>query len=373
MKSRRSGEGMNLDFLMDTVTNVVGILILILVLNSLNITNTVQRIRQSDPSQFGISPEQLDQMTQQATQQRATLRELATKAFGIDTQLLQDRQTVQQQQQVLAALRQDVSQVKPTTNPVQELQKVVDERKKRQQQLQTQLTKLEAELQAMKGQLEETPKPSAPPPKIVTLPNPRDAPEGARPVMFLCQSERLMFFDPEELRERAKKRVQYLLRPLQAKAGPGGEIDCQRLVDTYNKDAIADTEFRTRLVVENFTLVLIYEYKGAGETSERFRSPGSRFQAALRRMDPKKSYARFLVWPDSFETYVQARRVCDERGVLAGWEPYTESYQWKISLGIPVACQGKPKPPPPKPAPPDTAPKPAPGPPPPPLPNDVVD
>ena len=191
--------------------------------------------------------------------------------------------------------------------------------------------------------------------------------------MFICRTERLVFFDPQELRERVKRRVQFLLRPLQARVGPRGEIDCQKLVDTYNKEAITDAGFRTRLVVENFNLVLFIEGQGAGETPERFRTSGSRFQDVLRRMDPKKYYARFLVWPDSFEVYVQARSVCDQRGVLAGWEPHTEDYQWKIPLGLTVACQGKPKPPPPPPKPATPPPPPPAGPPPPPPPNDVVD
>jgi hypothetical protein len=88
-------------------------------------------------------------------------------------------------------------------------------------------------------------------------------------------------------------------------------------------------------------------------------------------MDPQKSYARFLVWPDSFDVYVEARSLCDERGVLAGWEPNTEDYQWKVPLGIKVSCLGKPEPPPAKPpAKPADGPPP---PPPPPLPSDAVD
>ena len=124
MKPRRSAEGMNLDFLMDTVTNVVGILILILVLNSLNITRTVQRIRRADPSQFGITPEQLDQITQQSTEQRQTLVEMLKKAREIETQLVRDRQAIQQQQNVLEVMRRDDTEPKPTTDPVPELKKI---------------------------------------------------------------------------------------------------------------------------------------------------------------------------------------------------------------------------------------------------------
>ncbi|NQT17978.1 MAG: hypothetical protein HQ582_34825, partial [Planctomycetes bacterium] len=120
-------------------------------------------------------------------------------------------------------------------------------------------------------------------------------------------------------------------------------------------------------MIQNYRLVLIYEHKGAGETPERLRGSSSRFQATVRRMGTQNNYARFLVWPDSFDVYVEARSICDERGVLAGWQPCTEDYEWKITLGIKVTCQGKPKPKPKPPPDKSAPPKPA-APPPPPLP-----
>lgn len=371
MKSRSAATELNLDSLMDTITNVVGILVLVLMMVTLNIGKTVERIRQEDPSQFGVSVEMLAEIQQEAQQQRDTVQELQIRAFGVDVRLEQDRTEIEQQQKRLEEIRRDLPRDKPQTELVKDLQKVVEQRKQKQKQLDEQLAKIDAELASVRAELGKTPERKAAAPKIVRLPNPRDAPKGSQPILFICRAGRLMFFDPEDLRERVKKRVQYLMRPLLAKAGASGEIDCGKLVETYNKEAVSDQEFRTRLVVENFNLVLIYEYKGAGETPDRLRNPSSRFQSIVRRMDAQKNYARFLVWQDSFDVYVEARHVCDERGVLAGWEPYTENYQWKVSLGLAVACQGKPKPPP-KPAADKTAPQP-PSPPPPPLPNDVVD
>ncbi|NLF67437.1 MAG: hypothetical protein GX575_00135 [Candidatus Anammoximicrobium sp.] len=371
MKSRAEATELNLDSLMDTVTNVVGILVLILVMVTLNIKKAVDRIREEDPSQFGVTEAMLAEIQQQAQDQQVTIQELKIRAFGLDAQLEQDRTEIREQQRQVEELRRIVPPDKPKADLLKEVRKQVEERKKKQEQLQEQLAKIDAELDAVRGELGQTPEMAPKAPKIARLPNPRDAPKGAKPVLFICREGRLMFFDPEDLRERVQKRVQFLLRSLLAKAGPGGEIDCEKLVESYNKDALSDQEFRSRLVVENFNLVLIYEYKGAGESPDRLRNPASRFQSVIRRLDPQKNYARFLVWPDSFDVYVEARTICDERGVLAGWEPYSESYQWKVSLGITVACRGKPKPPP-KPAPSKTDPR-KPAVPPPPLPSDAVD
>ncbi len=367
MKARFQSADMNLDSLLDTVTNVVGILVLVFVLVTLNMQKTVERIREEDPSQFGVTEQMLTEMQQQAIQQHEDLKELQVRTFGLDVQVQQDQATLEQQRQLL----QDLPNV-PEVEPVdlQKLKQQVEQRKRQQEQLQEELAKLDREIADVEGELGETPEMSAPPPQIVRLPNPRPAPKDAREIRFICREGRILVFDPEQLRDRVKKRVEYLLRPMLAKAGADGEIDCQRLVDAYNKEAVGDQEFRGRLVIENFNLVLIYEHRGVGETSDRLRLPSSRFQAAVRRMSTDKNYARFLVWPDSFDVYVNARAVCDERGVLAGWEPYTEDYEWKMPLGVKVQCQGKPKPKPVAPTPPSSE---KPKPPPPPLPSDTID
>lgn len=52
MAKRRGGDaGMNLDSLLDTLTNVVGVLVMVLMLTTLNVQSAVQRILDRDRSQ----------------------------------------------------------------------------------------------------------------------------------------------------------------------------------------------------------------------------------------------------------------------------------------------------------------------------------
>jgi hypothetical protein len=121
--------------------------------------------------------------------------------------------------------------------------------------------------------------------------------------------------------------------------------------------------------IVNYTPYLVFEYLGGGEDVTEIAAKSSKYQIGLRRLNSQTQYVKFFVWSDSFDAYVQARRVCDEHGLLAGWQPYDESYQWRTSLGLPVKIQGKPKPPPRKPRPPGEKPPPPPK----PLPNDQID
>jgi hypothetical protein len=371
-KRRASGADMNLDSLLDTLTNVVGVLVLVLLLVSLNVREAVERILEFNPDQLGISAAQLDAMRKQSADLARRREELA--------QLASPEQVAADEQAVIA-LRQQVDKLKRGEVPepippekLDELRKKVEEDTKKSQELARQVASIDANLQTLKGQLDQTQPVSAPPAKIVSLPNPREAPKEAKPLLVICRDGRVAAFDPEDLRESARKRAQFLLTPLQKKAGPDGAIDCQKFVEQFNKaSAVSSDGYRARLAVENFNLVLIYEPRGtAGETAKQVVNANSDLRRVLRRLDPQKFYVRFLVWSDSFDAYVAARAVCDDLNLLAGWEPYNADYQWKIGLGIAVNCEGKPKPPPAKP-PAKTEPGQPPAPPPPPLPNDVVD
>lgn len=363
---------MNLDSLLDTLTNVVGVLVLVLLLVSLNVREAVERILEFHPDQLGISAKDLAAVQKQASDLARQREELA--------RLASPEQVTADEQEVIA-LRQQIEKLNSGQVPepippekLEELRKKVAADAKKSQELAKQVADMDADLQKLKGQLDQTQPVSAPPAKIVSLPNPRDAPKEAKPLLVICRDGRVAAFDPDDLRESARKRAQFLLSPLQKKAGADGAIDCQKFVEQFNKASAVNSEgYRARLAVENFHLLLIYEPRGtAGETAKQVMNAGSELRRVLKRLDPQKFYVRFLVWSDSFDAYVAARAVCDELNVLAGWEPYNADYQWKIGLGIAVNCEGKPKPPPAKPAPakPEAGP---PAPPPPPLPNDVVD
>ena len=58
-----------------------------------------------------------------------------------------------------------------------------------------------------------------------------------------------------------------------------------------------------------------------GEPIEKFSQFNSQFQSTLREMRSKpNSVAWFLVMPDSFDAYLQARQIADTAGLPAGWQ-----------------------------------------------------
>jgi hypothetical protein len=58
-----------------------------------------------------------------------------------------------------------------------------------------------------------------------------------------------------------------------------------------------------------------------GETPEQLQSPRAALRELLTQIDPKKEYLYFYVWGDSFEAYLEARRLAEEAGFQVGWVP----------------------------------------------------
>ena len=139
-------------------------------------------------------------------------------------------------------------------------------------------------------------------------------------------------------------------------------------------EKIRDRYFELELEIRGRLPYLIFKrHPDAGEMTKLLGDASSRYQQRIRRIYPKAFYLQYLVWPDSFETYLEARKVAAKRGLLAGWIARTTTAEYKIPLGGKLRVG--PPPPPPKPRP---KPKPGEKPPPPrpkprPVPKDTID
>jgi len=163
---------------------------------------------------------------------------------------------------------------------------------------------------------------------------------------FICKAGRILPVPLDGLRRLAEARLRSVIEDKNDK----GEVDCDRMVQMLQRTEVGNEHVRLKIHVANYRPYLtVLPRDGAGEATDQITDGQSRYRVAVFRANPKTHYARFLVWPDSYETYVEARRIADERGMLAGWVPFYENQDWRTSLSVTLTCEGKP-PPPPKPA-----------------------
>ena len=64
---------------------------------------------------------------------------------------------------------------------------------------------------------------------------------------------------------------------------------------------------------------VLWNNKYVGETNEEIQKATSKFQEYIKSLDNEKMCIIFFVWPDSFDTYLTARHICDQHKMPAGW------------------------------------------------------
>ncbi len=347
-RRRRQSEG-SLDSLLDTMTNVVGILVILLTVTQLSVSEAVERVLRTEADMQKTAEVTAAQLTE-AKKRAVELDEELTQTSDRVTEMLAASKEVDEQaaaqREAIDDLNRQIEVITQSANDTDKAQAALDAQKKELADTQAAMQRLSAELKSAEQQLEQTPRPAPPPPKVVKLPNPRPAPKGAQPLYFLCKGDRVIPVPLEGLQRLAQARLRAIINNPNAK----GEVDCDKMVALFKQTSVGNDSLALSIYVSNFRPYLTVEARpGAGEPTETIRDGTSRFRVNIFRANPDTHYARFLVWPDSFEAYLAARNICDERGLPAGWVPFYDNQQWRTSLGLTLTCEGKPPPPPPDP------------------------
>ncbi len=324
--------------LMDTMTNVVGVLIIVLVVVGIGLAKSVKKVLSELPPVTVEEHEELKKKVADKTpkddprkldEELAKLEEELKKA----TADLSDLETTKEKQNIKVI-------------DFDSLQKQIEERRKQRDKLKETVAKLLAEVDQMKARLDQTPVYQPPPPTVVKLPNPRPMPDQAQLQRFLISGKRIIYLNEEdtvELVERELKQADASIAlSHETVKGPDGKPAMQREKSgrlspvrrtVYDLKKFTDYFTRRRLSSRDAALQVsqvpnsnriqmrITPTPTAGEDLEKARVFISTFQSQLRKMksDPK-AVAWFIVYKDSIETYLALREVVDQLGVPAGWE-----------------------------------------------------
>lgn len=264
MRRRRSEDSDGLDSLVDTVTNVVGMLVLFLGVSQLTVGAAVDRVRHPPSVGPSITKTNADIAEQQ---HRVQQDEIAEAQSTVD------------------ALPGLEARLAGAHGEIQRLQKAITGEaiagQRRQREFQNEIGK------ALGGT-------GATPDRAVRLPDPRAAPVGAARVEFACREGRVAHLDTALLLQRHRQ-------------GLGDSADARgfRLVER----------------IEGGRRLLLLEpgSNAVGETRTEIAQPGSEFLRVLNGLTRERHYVRFLVWNDSFAVYHEARRIVESAGVSVGW------------------------------------------------------
>jgi hypothetical protein len=153
------------------------------------------------------------------------------------------------------------------------------------------------------------------------LPDPRPAPLGAKPTVFLCRYGRVLFPDLERLQGDFFEVVRR----------------ARGLSPAYFRDHdVGNRELRWQVMDSSAGQIARLDWRrpNAGETLDELGNANSDYRAALERYDAERYYVQFYVWGDSFDVYLEARRQAEEAGFSIGWEAYEIGQSLKFARSM---------------------------------------
>ncbi|RBP47632.1 hypothetical protein DES53_101429 [Roseimicrobium gellanilyticum] len=351
--------------LMDTMTNVVGVLIIVLVMIGVSLANSVKKVFSELPD---VTVTQLEQLLKKIADN--TPKEDPKK---IDEELKKLEQQIKKDAEDLKTMDLSAEKQNVKLMDLDDLQKQLEERKRARNGKKEQVDKLLAEVDKLKALLDTTPVYQPPPATIVRLPNPKEIPKEAVMHRFLATGGRIYYLNDEAFMKSVTDEIdknykQLIHSEVEVKDANGFVVmvkergkdvpkkktilDQQKLSDLFARRKIENRDLKVELVVTptsaRIPMRLVPNPTG-GESTVDVKNPASVFQRLMRKLKSEPgSVVWFYVYKDSVETYLAARDVADAVGVPVGWEVYTNPYfQRNVQAYEVNFTPPKPQPPPP--------------------------
>jgi hypothetical protein len=194
-RRRRADDDRGMDSLMDALTNVVGILLLILIVSSLGISAAVKKVVENLPE---VTEEELEAMKVSRDKTLKNLQELQ-----ITKQNTEDNLPTEEEKAVITAeideIEKNNKDLADKTADIEEWKRKVDEEEEKKIENDENVKVADLRNQELSAILAQTPKVEVKVAKEVLMPNPRLADDNARALYIVLKSNKLYFVgDPYE-------------------------------------------------------------------------------------------------------------------------------------------------------------------------------
>ena len=374
MAKRRHSHDEELPFvaLMDTMTNVVGVLIIVLVMIGISLANSVSKILSELPP---VTKDELHKLITEITDK--TPKQDPQK---IDEEMQKLAQELKKKEEALKSMDLSPEKQNAKLMDLDDLRKQLDEARKQRDSKKAEVEKQLAEVDKLKALLDTTPVYTPPPATVVKMPNPRQMPQNAVIQRFLLANGRINFLNDEEYLKLVTKQIETNMKavlnkevPVKTAAGAPAMVkdrsgrlvpqvrtilDQKKLVDLFNKLRIGTRELKLELIPTptspRIPFRLTPTSPEAGEDLAQIKNQASVFQRLMRKFKAEpNSVVWFHVYKDSMDLFLTAREVPDALGVPVAWDIYSTPYyqktvaQFEVDFTPPKATPPNPNAPPP--------------------------
>lgn len=345
--------------MLDTLTNVVGVLVIVLVSVMLAAEEAASKIEEAVTQ---MDQDQVRQIQEQADRSREEVKKIKRKIAKEENQKKRDpeKELKRIEEEVAKVEKEAEEDAKKAAELEKKHRETVDQVTRERAQLEQQIKQLEdatkkyeAESAALTLQLEKMEKPEAPPIKEVRLPNPRKLPTDAQgkpipldEVIVLCQNGRIYGVMNKGVQELVQKKLDFTVK--QKRLDPDGDnwlVDDPKTLKALEDNMPNDDNFELSLLQDKTAVFVVLTPKARGGETPQQAMRGD-FSRAMRVFGGKVRF-RYFVFSDSFEQYLEMRKFTDRAGFLAGWVPMRPDYVHRIRLKYNIGEKPPPAPPPP--------------------------
>lgn len=179
-RKKDNGEA-SMDSLLDALTNVVGVLLLILIISSLGLSQAVKVVVENLPD---VTEQDLQELKVRADDTRKNLEELKQAAMEMKKT---PKKTPQQLMLEIEKLQNNNKDLAKNSSDMEELQKKIDDEEVVKKSREKEVTEAAADLAKMKAILAQTPEQQKVAAKVVKMPNPRIASAKSKAHFVICK------------------------------------------------------------------------------------------------------------------------------------------------------------------------------------------
>lgn len=323
-RRRRTSDTGSLDSLLDTMFNVVGFLVLVMIFTQLSVQTAVQNITQKVLELPDISVKDLEVKEAEAEELREIVEKYKRLAQMRQLQMKQDEATKEQIEKEIAALKELVRMNPVLEAETKKIEQLVRERKEEMKKQQDALAEAMRQLELAKAMLDDTPAREVLPASTVSLPDPRVAPEGYTEKKIIIREGKVWPQREDDLFEAAKRLASQVRKIREDDENTGG-LDPEIFFKVFEQRGpkTPDILLVPSIIGQDKNRIrLTYTRREDGGLSiSEINETGSRYRKELVDAKQSRNYIRFYVYNDgeSFSTYLTAREVVDEYDIPAGW------------------------------------------------------
>lgn len=320
-RSARRRDGESLDSLLDTMANVVGILVMLVAVAQLSMGNALERIAE-DAVPIELSPARVEM----AEQQQLEVEEAIVRAQG---ELEALPLTARHEGLLLAEAQATLTELEGLAGADLLQESSSDSLAAQVSQQDSQLRELEQEraqasgrISKLDGLLKEVPAETRP--KIARLPDPRPPPKGKQALVFLARYGRVISVDGGRLVQQLNASIDSALGPRRGRGFTANERSWLQNHFDKQRGYLGDPNFYWSLQDEgskSFFAGLAWRTQEMGDSISELRLGDSGFTSELSEFSARDKFVQFWVWPDSFEAYLEARYLAEAEGFDVAWSP----------------------------------------------------